>query len=281
MRAVGSQTTETTTTTTQMISRKLAPADRTLIFRLVGFYEYIKALEHFDRLIQMCDQDELKVIDDIIREKDEFAVYVNLSRRLQRGNSNLSETAADGEDNFERRGFAWVTALARVEVGAMFAGFTSVMSPFEWVRPSQMESAAYRELLEDGMRTHYWALVNDPEFQQIATGRPDHKTVAYVRRLTVARAFLEAAAKIGGAQLAPEQIAELHKWKSDLDKVQYGMIANIESYLGSFSRSNSKTSSNTKDIDAVYACGKMLKGEKYELAQGTASITTESVGGDK
>ena len=233
MRAVGSQTTRTTTDTIAVFSNSLAPADRTLIFRLVGFYEYIKALEHFDALTQISDQNELQVIDEIIREKDEFAVYVNLSRHLQRTNSSLSEAGVDPEHNFERRGLAWITALARVEVGAMLAGFTNVASPFEWVRPRQLELAAYRELLEDGMRTHYWALANDPEFQQIATGRPDYKTVAYVRRLTVANAFLEAAAKIGlnTGQLVPEQLGELYKWKSDLVQVQSGMIANIGKYL--------------------------------------------------
>lgn len=253
-----------------------------MIFRLVGSYEYIKALEHFDALTQISDQNELQVFDEIIREKDEFAVYVNLSRHLQRTDTTLSEASVDAEHNFERRGLAWVTALARVEVGAMLAGFTNVESPFEWVGPRPLELAAYRELLEDGTRTHYWALANDPDFQRIATGRPDHKTVAYVRRLTVANAFLDAAAKAGvnTDDLTPQQMNELAKWKSDLGQVQFAMIANIRNYLGTKSRSRSSTTSSTQDIDSVRACTVLLQGEKYELARGTASVSTESVDGD-
>jgi len=280
VRTVGSQTKTTTETTTNWLSRKLAPADRTLIFRLVGFYEYIKALQHLGALIEMCNESELRVIDEIIAEKDEFTVYTNLSRRLQRRPSTLSETGQSREDRFARRGLAWVMALARVEIGAMFAGFTNIRSPFEWVQPTQLEMSSYRTLLEDGMRTHYWSLANDPAFRKIARETPDHKTVAYVRRLTLARAFLEAAGKAGAVQLTPPQVAELRNWHSNLDTSRLALIASIELYLKSVQATSSKSTSNTSKIDWARACGRQLQAEKYELANGMATITSEKFGGN-
>lgn len=266
-----------------MLSRQLAPADRTLIFRLVGFYEYIKALQHFSALIGMCDESELKVIDEIIGEKDEFTVYTHLSRRLQRRPSTLSEigrtlskTGQPQEDRFARRGLAWVMALARVEIGAMFAGFTNIRSPFEWVQPTQLEMSAYRKLLEDGMRTHYWSLANDPAFRKIVRDTPDHKTVAYVRRLTLARAFLEAAGKAGTAQLTPPQVVELRKWHSDLDTARVALIASIQAYLKSVQATSSNTTSKSSKFKEAFACSRQLEAEKYELARGMATITSEN-----
>lgn len=281
MRTVGSLDTTTTPIQTKTIQRQLAPADQTLIFRLVGFYEYVQALHHFDVLMKKTSDEEREVINDIVKERDEFAVYTNLSRRLRIGSSSLAERSEKGDDSFERRGLDWVMALARVEVGAMLAGFTNVLSPFETVKPSEFELSAYKELLGDGLRTHYWALANDPQFPRVIAKskvEPDAQTVAFVRRLSVARAFHDAASRIGAAQLNAQQVAELQSWKNDLDGSQQELIANIEDYLRPITLSRAGPSTTTsKSINSARACSAQLRGERYELSRGTARITTETV----
>lgn len=160
----------------------------------------------FDQLVRQTDEAERKVIDEIIRDRDEFAVYVDLSSRFG-VMSAASEQPATSTDTSERRGLAWVMALARVEVGAMLAGFTKVHSPFSVVGPTEHESSAYRELLTDGMRTHYLALARDPKLRQIvaeSATKPGSETLAYVRRISVAREFLNAAGQVfPGGKLSP------------------------------------------------------------------------------
>ncbi|MCH7728085.1 MAG: hypothetical protein IH991_16650, partial [Planctomycetes bacterium] len=171
-----------------------------MIYRLVGFYEYVNALREFDQLVQTASPQELEAMDEIVKDYNEYAVFANLSRRIQTDSSSLAEKGAADDDNFQRRGLGWVMALARVEVGAMLAGFTDVPQPFAVVRPTQFEMPAYRELLEDGLRTHYWSLIRDPAVQLViaqSLKEPNHQTLAYVRRLSITRKFLHAVSQAG------------------------------------------------------------------------------------
>ena len=98
--------------------------DPNLIYRLVGYLEYAKALENFDKLAAMAKYEEMNAIDEIIKSEPEFTIYTNLSRALEQGRSSLGEKPNGPSDDFARKGFRWITALARVELGAMLAGFT-------------------------------------------------------------------------------------------------------------------------------------------------------------
>ncbi|MCH7728395.1 MAG: hypothetical protein IH991_18245, partial [Planctomycetes bacterium] len=165
---------------------------------------------------------------------DQYAVYTNLSRKVEKGKSSLAEPKKAKDDQFERRGLAWVIALARIETGAMLATFTDLPTPFAAVRPGRYELHAYLELLLDGARTHYWALFGDPFFKQITAKtvfKPDHQTNAYVRRLAVARAFVYAVAKMGTDGFSEQQRTELLKWKNQLDQFQLAMVAYTKRYL--------------------------------------------------
>lgn len=266
-------TTTTDTNTTNHVYSKLAPEDYSLMYRLVGYYEYIKALENFDRLLAMCSPTEIDVIDELVKERDEFAVYTNLSRRLQRAQSTLTERPQKPDDSFERRGFAWVVALARTEVAAIIGGFTHMPAPFESVRPTKYEMAAYRELLQDGARTHYWALVNDPALKKLLRAVPDHRTVAYVRRLTVALEFLHAAAKVDANHYTQIQFAELKKWNNDLEEVRLSLLANIQSFLsgGSYQTASSKT--EEQQFETFSNCAKQLSKTPLSNVQITKPVS--------
>src|SRR5262245_12115646 len=129
--------------------RTLSPSNPKMIHRVVGFLEYGRAIAMLDRLLDLATPAELDVLDSLVQQRDEFAVYTNLSRRLEIQPSTLSEPKAADNTSGPRQGLAWIIALARVELGAMSAGFTDTPEPFGSSNPGRMESTAYNEILTD------------------------------------------------------------------------------------------------------------------------------------
>lgn len=254
-------------TTTSQLSRSINREDSNQVFRLVGFLEYGTALRYLDQLVSISTPQELQAMDELVAERDEFTIYTNLSRQLQRGPSTLAGAVQD-QDNFARSGLSWVMALARVEVGSMLAAFTSVERPFAVVSPSPYDIQPYRELLLDGARMHYWALTQDPNLQSVTrmhAARPE--VLSYSRRLVLASALLRAAAEAGFGQFSPPQYQEMANWKQNLDSLQAGFVLKVQSYLATpetFSSSRSRVYTN--------ACLALTRGAEREIAAGTASI---------
>jgi hypothetical protein len=214
-----------------VVTRSLTPSDSRQVARLVGFLEYQNALACFDSLLKMSDTSEIAVYDELIRERPELAVHTNLSRRFPTGSSTLNEPDEPGA-TFERRGLRWLTALARVELAAMLAAFTSVQNPFQQVGAGTFDIEEYRELLLDGSRCHYWALQQDPALRAALDGAlPDQGVLRYSRRLHLARAFLTAAAQAG--QYTAPQYQELKAWYDRLTNADGQLNAMIASSLES------------------------------------------------
>lgn len=195
--------------------------------------EYTKALEHLDRFVDDASLRELEFADEIVRDNDHFIIYTNLSRRLEQQPNILSERGKNERDDFARHGLPWVLGLARIELGAMLAGFTSAAEPFQLVvppkksprSPERYGAEEYFELLLDGMRTHYWSLKNDPEvWNYRKSGVPVEHLVTYTRRLTVARQFLVAAETTAPGVLNPAQTRLLGEWGQELAAVHRMLI---------------------------------------------------------
>lgn len=184
---------------------------------MVGYLEYARALYLLDQLAKSCSEEELAVVETLIRSRDEYAIYVNRSQILERESSALSERPLESNDEFERRGLAWLTALARVELGALTAGFTDFPAPFAWIPPGKRDADEYAEVLLDSLRTHYWALRNDPIAMQMATAKiGETQAIAYARRVTITLAFLQAVLESQRSRLSPGQLAELNRWQAEL-----------------------------------------------------------------
>ena len=200
------------------------------IVQLVGFLEYSTALFLLDELASSLNADELRAIDELIQELDELAVETNLSRGLETRPTALSEPPQRAGDDFRRRGLAWMTALARAELGAMLAGLAD--QPDALIRlASPRDREQYAELVVDGLRTHYWSLVQDPYLRTLLSGRGDaNRTLAYFRRTLVAQGFLRAAVRAIEADGAPEKLAELQAMKRSLDEIQAALATRIAGY---------------------------------------------------
>lgn len=220
----------------------LPPQDPRLVYRLVGFVEYTKALEHLDQFVKDASLPELELADEIVRDSDQFIIYTNLSRPLEKQPNLLSERGKNERDDFARHGLPWVLGLARIELGAMLAGFTSAADPFQLTVPPQKSPRSperygaeeYLELLVDGMRTHYWSLKSDPEvWNYRKTGVPEEHLVTYTRRVTVARQFLGAAKGATTGSLNPAQLQLLGEWDEELAAVHRMLIYCLAKKQGS------------------------------------------------
>jgi hypothetical protein len=250
---------QTDTYTTSYTRAYLPPSDPNRIYRVVGFYEYSKALQNLDELASLANYEEMAVIDEIVKSEPEFTIYTNLSRRLELGRSSLVEQvlvekAPGGKDDGARKGFKWVTALARVEVGAALAGFSTHPLPFAAVAGKGYDKAEYKEMILDGAKMHFWSLTNDPGFLAIMRRfTPDSKTLTYLRRLNVASAFVYALAASSADEFNPAQKQEVGVYAAKLEKSRRDIRSQIEYFLSQEFASTKKTGSSTKS-SLVQAC---------------------------
>lgn len=212
--------------------------------RLVGYLEYTRALSLLDPLVASASSEELKLMDQIVASRPEYTVYTNISRRIPKQVATSLDEPAAANDTFAKRGLAWVMALARVELGAMLAGYTGQREPFAVLPPTRFEMPAYAEMLTDGARVHYWSLRNDPVValyasfrnlgvpqvaQQFGRQIDESQAIAYGRRVALAREFVQAVAKLGRDELTPPQKAELATWDKEMqeliDVIAYKVLA--------------------------------------------------------
>jgi hypothetical protein len=258
-----------------------------VVTRMVGYLEYGRALALLDGLVRRATPEELKVIDEFIASRPEYTVYTNLSRKWENQPSSLSEAATPG-DSFARQGLPWVMALARVELGALVAGFTERARPFAVLPPTAYEYQAFRSMMLDSLRSHYHALRQDPVAQAYFAYRLDHsktsdvrqgksgvneqQAIAYARRVAITREFLSAVRELGASDLSPSQQVELAQWEAQLNELLSTILVKVLG-LGYASEVvvQSGTSTNWQ------ACGRLLQIAQQELQSGKATVTRTQV----
>jgi hypothetical protein len=86
--------------------------------------------------------------------------------------------------------------------------------------------------------------------------------------MTLARSMLRAAMKAGVSEYSPYQLRELAAWKSDLDRLQAGLVTMIQAYLQLRLSKHTRTS-NQNYVDA---CAALLRAEQRERSAGTAKL---------
>jgi hypothetical protein len=207
---------------------RLVVRDPATVNRLVGFDEYRQALALLEALVRGSKPEEIEAYDQIVKSYDEYAIFTNLSRMVEKDQTAVTELESKPRDDFRRHGLDWLMALARVELAAMLATFTRTPRPFESLAPTPLERRAYLELLRDGARTHYWALRNDPDAVRIIRTAADERLLAYGNRLTLARTFLRTAARAGRNQDTPQQRALWRQWDQDLAQMHWAVLSKID-----------------------------------------------------
>lgn len=270
------------------MSPTLDQADPTILPRLVGFYEYGKAVDLLGDLVSNSTKEEIEVYNDIISQHSELDIYTNLSRKVETRGSALAEFSTEQADDFKRSGLDWMLALAKIELAAMMASYSDAKDPFAAVAPTEFEKTAYAELLLDGARYHYWSLGKDAIARRIlqqSNFEPSSETVAYVRRVALSRLFLVAAINYRGQGWSDQQMNEAGQWLRDLDAYRSQLVQAIVRYLSKTETyaSQGKSSvertvsgdADTKRIISRY-CGKILDGERAEISSGSATVQVQT-----
>jgi hypothetical protein len=218
--------------------------------QLVGFVEYAMALAHFERLVELATPAELRTFDDLVGQDDRFVVHSHLSAKFDgldaASSLRLPRQIPDPRAAHanERRGLAWLMALARVELGAMRASqsvqpgnpYVGVDSPqrfrpseifgdpyssFDRWPPTAFDRAAFVEIVFDGGRQHYYE--SRTEYQISMAAVPELlspqariRLLQLERKLHIGIELLEAFRNYSAGTLTAAQQMELNRWLSRL-----------------------------------------------------------------
>lgn len=243
-----------------------------MVKRLVGYSEYQKALEMLDKLSSTLSDQQRDEVDDYLKERNGYTVDVSLSTELEQGNSTLS----DPEDvEKEQYGLSWMTALARIELGAMLAAYTKIPRPFEAVRPGEKDIEAFRYLLLDAFRTHYWSLKQDPKLEYLPRSNDIVPVLAYSRRLIMLRSMLHALSRAGGEWTFPET-QEISQWCEELGGLNTFLTGYIRNYLQSFTQDMGRESYHV--IERTSAASTCLS--NMQIGDSVTTVTDIAIGID-
>ncbi len=256
---------------TQKLS--LTEADMRAAFRVVGFLEYGNALDNLVSLVSMADKDDLVAIEGIIAERPEFAVYTTMPEQFPMDAESSRFDGATSQATLnsagKRTGLAWVLALARVEFGAIVAGFTEHPDPYTFVTPDALDYRQSLHLLLEGVNGHYTTMQNAEQFREFADRSGNIMTaLAFSRRVRIVRSMLRPLMKPGRNAWRTDQADELQKYADDMEGAQVALNESIRSFLSAQTYSVDETTTR----EFVNACGMQLSAEKRELAAGTATV---------
>lgn len=237
-----------------------------MIKRLVGYLEYTNFLTLTTGLLENTSVVELEALDKYVRSRPEYSVFINLASDVETGPTTL---AAPKGGPVRRKGLDWMLALARTELGAMLAGYSPTPSPFEAAGVSQFDLEAYKSFLLDGVRSHYWALIKDPDLASVLATEEMSRVLSYSRWLVIVRAMLRAVLKSSRNDLSDVQMKELYSWKESLDSLQGQFTVVIRNFLRA--AENSETTTKTARYMSP-VCFSILNAEKREIEAGKAQI---------
>lgn len=126
---------------------------------MVGFFEYAQSLERFDQLARTTSDDEWAVMDELVQDNPQFTIYIKLYSRMR--TVEQSAFVSKRKSDIKRKGLDWLIALARLEYGAIIAGFTGPEVGFTSPPLDAPDALAFQELLIESALMHSWSLQDD------------------------------------------------------------------------------------------------------------------------
>jgi hypothetical protein len=240
----------TTKTTAKTMMKQFAVTDGTIPFRFVGSYEYANALDSMNRLVNMSTSEELFVYDQVLNDRPEFAYFngANTAFKLQPDLKTANPfDRSRFYDSFQKKGLAWMMALARIELGATMSMYGNDKTPFESVANSRFDLGPYLEVLTDDVVAHMKSLAQEPGFEEVVrrNRKIDTWTLAYLRRIKMIRDMLSALSTAGNdavdAQIKPYDI-ELKRYERRLiEQIQHQTQPRSGTSTRSFTSNGIKT----------------------------------------
>ena len=265
----------------------LSNLENRMLRRIVGYLEYGKALESLEHLASICSESELKAIDDIILEREEFTIYPASFSSLENTRKPEFELVSPNGE----RSLAWVIALARIEFGAIIAGFTEEPNPLGFINRDTIAHAETMRLLIESANTHYHAMKYDRHLQVFTDRRAKVKEenpeaaikngLGLGRRLRMARSLLRPAiTELSNANSDSRYGSkpQLEAMIQELDRAQYAVNDRIRDYFRTYT-SYEVESGFAEEF--TRACTALLNAEQQELRAGTAKITSAPQGAQR
>jgi len=151
-----------------------------MVYRLVGSYEYSKALELLEQLVNQSTAEEIEVYNLVIKTRPEFDVFT-LPKLYKKANDNSDA----GAYHVKHSGIEWIMALARLEMAGILATYSDVNDPFAQVNPTLLERNALNQLVLSDTAAHLRALFTDPAYKTMlakSSKNIDSQAFAYLRR---------------------------------------------------------------------------------------------------
>lgn len=239
-----SDTEKTTNTTTySRATTSLEKVDETMPYRFVGSYEYMKAIEAFEKLISISTPEDLQAYDLVLINRPEFT-YFNGANVALGNKPNLRQANSTQRnqfyDTFRKKGLAWMMALAKVELSATASMYGDAKKPFQAIATSQFDTLPYLTVLADDVAAHMRSLSQEQGFHKVTrSGRKiDTWTLAYLRRLKLIRDMIET---LGDAN---SQVKfELKKYDGELAKYERRLNRAVAAELNSVQSGSNQSQS--------------------------------------
>lgn len=197
--------------------------------------------------------------DEIIRERPRLAVELN----------PLFKTGAVGDLRFGH-GFQWMTALARIELGAILALFTEVKTPFAVFDSPTQDRANYRELLVSGFQQHYAEMQADDSLADALRRKfqaAPQQALSVTRRLIMTVAMSRHAVDTWPDSFTETQLQQVGQQFDDAQQALQQMGTKLQKVVG-----RNEVRIKKYDLEFAAACGSAVTQIRSELRMGIANF---------
>lgn len=233
----------TTTKTVTTYQSYFAPEDGTIPYRFVGSYEYLNAIDMFDRLVSMSTPEQIEVYDKLIESRKEFAFYSGILTQLGANAMAAKQSnPMEFEQGFKKNSLAWLLALARVEIGATASMYGRSKTPFLDLAPgNRFGLEEYLSVLADDLNAHIHALATDQDLDDICKVniKADSNTLAYLRRIKLVKDMLGAIQTAADGQYA----YQAQRVRKELEKYEKKLVNKVLLATQNLSSTNFNVSS--------------------------------------
>lgn len=223
---------ETTSTYTVRYREGISAADPTIPYRLVGTYEYDNAVKLLDALISSSTPEQIEVYNRFLEDRPEFTFYNGASLLDDRALATLDlkkdTVRVKFDDEFKKKGLAWMIALAKIELGATASCYGESKTPFALYPAKEYDYIPFLEIMFDDIVAHLKGLGADQDFKQVLKSHrvADTWTVAYLRRVKLIRDMIQVLKGTGD----PGLLTRLAPYDQELKRYSNRLIENIQLY---------------------------------------------------
>ncbi len=251
MATVTSQLREKTTTTltTRTIKSYFEEADESIPYRLVGSYEYTKAIELLGTLVEKSTKEQVNVYDRLLQGRPEFSFYSGFA--LNEGlPGTFNQQTQNQSVNHHKNSLAWLLALAKVEVGATVSMYGNSNQPFEDVASSNFGHEEFLAVLLDDLAFHIQVGQQDEDFENAGSRKSivDGSSLVYLRRAVLMNDMLQTLLYSNHSFAVDSVRPYEHGIQEYVDKLTRKIVRATKSYSAVATEQSTETMESTSGV---------------------------------